>query len=93
MLDANWDTVMLFTRLATQWDRRAHWSVVPAGLSAVAVPTEIRSGLKYPSVWTLIDRMPANPDRERIFWGIQVMEAAVIEYDSNQLQAHGRHRH
>jgi len=93
VLDANWDAVTLFPRLATQWNYRHHWTVVPAGLGGVAVSTEIRSGLKYPSVWGFIDRMPDGTDRDRVFWGIQVMEAAIIEYDNDQLQAGHDQRH
>lgn len=79
VLDANYDTAILFTRLATQWHWRTAWTVVPGGFMPVSIPREVRSGLDYPTVWGFIDRMPEGTDKDRVFWGVQVMEAAALE--------------
>ena len=59
----NWDTVMLFCRVQTQW-RYSFGG---------------RAGLDYPAVFATMDRLKvADPDG-LVFEGIQVMEAASLK--------------
>lgn len=59
----NWETVMLFQRIQTQWIQG------PGGAT----------GLNYPSVFATMDRLAVKDPDGALFAGLQVMERAALE--------------
>lgn len=77
--DDNWESVMCFSGVGTQWQ--------------YAGPAAVRTGLNYQGVSALLHLRPMKPaKRSAIFDDIQIMEAAVLkgerdERDSNAWRA------
>lgn len=66
----NWLIAQTFQRCSTQWSR--------AGMAGV------RAGLYYPGVDVVVRRFVPRKLQQEVWEGLQVMERAVLIYDSEQ---------
>lgn len=78
----NWLITQTFDRCGTQWSY-----VSVGGLRTPTVSTPlvgVRSGLNYPGVDVVVRRFVPRKLQQEVWEGLQVMERAVLIYDSEQ---------